>query len=217
MLHDLIEFWFHFLETWGYLGVFILMALESTIVPIPSELVVPPAAFWAAQGRLDISGVIIAATAGSYFGSAVSYLFFQAVGPRFIHRYGKYLRLSPIKIKSSQVWIEEYGTAGIFFARLLPVVRHVISIPAGFFNMNFTKFSVATILGSAIWCSILAFFGKATLGSHPDLLNSPEDMISAIKADLIWFIVGAVILLILFIGSKAFQKRQMRHKTLTKG
>ena len=130
-MHHLLEVWFSWVENWGYLGIFLLMALESSIVPVPSEVVMPPAAYFAAQGQLSMVGVILAGTAGSYFGSAVSYWLSKWLGLPVIRRFGKYGFLKPEKIDAATAWVQRYGAGGVFFARLLPVVRHLISIPAG--------------------------------------------------------------------------------------
>lgn len=199
MLHDLIKIWFEWVSDWGYWGVFILMALESTIVPVPSELVMPPAAYWAAQGRMSFWGVVAAGTLGSYFGSAVSYIFFRWVGVAFTEKYARYALLTPQKIRLAQKWAEEFGPFGIFLARLMPVVRHLISIPAGFLKMSFIPFSVATFLGAGFWCWVLAWFGQKTIGQHPELLNSPETMIAALKKELFWFVSAIVLFAILYV------------------
>ncbi len=199
MFHELIQMWFGWVRDWGYFGVFFLMALESTIVPIPSEVVMPPAAYWASQGRMTFSGVVIAGTLGSYFGSAVSYWFFRWVSTPFLERYGRFLLLSPLKVKKAEDWINGYGPFGVFMARLLPVVRHLISIPAGILKMDFLPFSIATLTGAGIWCWILAWFGQKTLGANPALLDSPEEMVKTMKASLSWFALAIFIMFVLYI------------------
>jgi membrane protein DedA with SNARE-associated domain len=92
MLHHLLQTWFQWVELGGYWGVFILMAMESSIIPVPSEIVMPPAAFWAAQGRMDFVGVILAGTAGSYFGSVLSYFASRWLSESLLTRYGKFFR-----------------------------------------------------------------------------------------------------------------------------
>src|SRR4051812_26213151 len=155
MLHEWIRIWFGCVEHWGYLGVFVLMAMESSIVPVPSEIVMPPAAFWAAQGRMSFAGVVLAGTLGSYFGSLVSYWLSRWVGVPVVRRYGKYVLLSAAQLKLAESWVHRFGNPGIFAARLLPVVRHLISIPAGVLRMSFARFSVATVLGAGLWCTVL--------------------------------------------------------------
>ena len=184
-MHDLLKFWFELTRDWGYVGVFILMACESSILPLPSEVVIPPAAFWAAQGRLSFGGVLAAAIAGSYAGSLLSYWLARAIGLGWIPRFGKYLLLDEKKIIFASRWAEHYGVWGVFFARLLPGVRHLISLPAGFLRMDLAKFSGSTLVGASIWCWVLAVFGQKVLGAHPELLNSPTEMLLAVKHEML--------------------------------
>jgi membrane protein DedA with SNARE-associated domain len=199
MFHELIKIWFGWVEHWGYFGVFLLMALESTIIPVPSELVIPPAAYWATQGKMTLGGVVVAGTLGSYFGSALSYLFFRWASYEFIEKHGRLIRLDTAKVKKAEHWINRYGAFGVFMARLLPVVRHLISIPAGILKMRFSLFSAVTLLGSGTWCLVLAWFGAKTLGAHPALLTSPEEMMKTVKSSLSWFIIAAFVLLALYL------------------
>ena len=191
-MHDLLELWFSWVLNWGYLGIIILMAMESSIFPVPSEVVMPPAAFLAAQGHLDFTGVVVAGTVGSYLGSAITYWVARGVGRPFLLRYGKYFLVSPEKLARSEVWLARYEAGGVFFARLLPVMRHLISIPAGIVRMNFWLFSVVTTVGSAIWCYILAVLGDRAYRKEPRLLESPERMVEYMKADSL-LIVGIVV------------------------
>lgn len=193
MLHELIRIWFGWVENWGYAGVFILMALESTIVPVPSEIVMPPAAFWAAQGKMSFWGVVLAGTGGSLFGSVINYYVSRWIGEPFLRRYGKYMMLPEEKLEMARRWVTDYGVAGIFAARLLPVVRHLISIPAGILQMSIIPFCVATTVGAGLWCTVLAWFGQEVIGGNPELLQSPEAMMRVIKAKLLWFVVAVVL------------------------
>jgi membrane protein DedA with SNARE-associated domain len=210
MFHELIRVWFGWVENWGYWGVFALMAMESTVIPVPSEIVMPPAAYWAAQGRMSFEGVILAGTLGSYVGSAINYWVSQWIGLPFLNRYGKYFLVSPDKLQLGHQWVERYGAAGIFSSRLLPVVRHLISIPAGILKMPFGSFSLATILGSGIWCTVLSWFGKEVIGSSPELLESPEAMSKVIKAKLLWFVAGVVGFCALYFLMIAMKKRSIK-------
>src|SRR5258708_24222582 len=97
-MHQLLSVWFHWVDVWGYAGVFILMALESSIIPVPSEVVMPPAAFWAAQGRMNFGLVVLAGTLGSYVGSVANYFVFQWIGLPAAKRYGRYVLISPAKL-----------------------------------------------------------------------------------------------------------------------
>lgn len=207
MLHELLRTWFLWVEQWGYWGVFILMAMESSIIPVPSEIVMPPAAYWAAQGRMDFWGVVVAGTLGSLFGSLVMYGVSQALGRPIITRYGKYFFFSDEKIAAAETFIARHGLVGIFVARLLPVFRHLISIPAGIFKMRVLPFSLVTVTGAGIWCTILAWFGKAVIGDRPDLLQSPDELVHAMKAKLIWFVAAILVFGVLYAVVVRLQKK----------
>ena len=207
MIHELLTTWFHWVEVWGYTGIFFLMAMESSIIPVPSEIVMPPAAFWAAQGRFSLAGVILAGTAGSYFGSIVSYWISSWIGQPFLDKYGKFIFLPPQKLIMAENWVKRYGASGIFIARLLPVIRHLISIPAGVLKMPYNRFSVATLLGAGLWCSILSWFGQEVIGGQPELLSSPEAMIHAIKAKMHWFAAAVFIMGVLYGLTLWFKKK----------
>jgi membrane protein DedA with SNARE-associated domain len=187
MMQELVRTWFHWVDAWGYLGVFLLMAMESSIIPVPSEVVMPPAAYWAAQGRMDFFGV-----------SVVSYFVSKWLGLPAVRRFGKFVLISPEKIDHAHAWIVRFGWGGVFFARLLPVVRHLVSIPAGILSMPFAKFSAATIAGAGLWCAVLAFFGREVIGDQPHLLDSPEMLIHAMKAKLFTILLGIVVLSIAY-------------------
>jgi len=198
MLHEWITTWFHWVEQWGYAGVFILMAMESSIFPVPSEVVMPPAAFWAAQGQMSFWGVVLAGTVGSWFGSAVTYLVARALGQPLVRKYGRFFLFSEDKLEFAERWVTQYGVMGIFVARLLPVVRHLISIPAGIFRMRFVPFSIVTTVGAGLWCTILSWFGKVVLGDRPELLQSPEAMVAVMKDKLSWFVVAVLVFALLY-------------------
>lgn len=209
MLHELITIWFQWVEQWGYWGVFLLMAMESSILPVPSEIVMPPAAFWASQGKMSFAGVVLAGTLGSWFGSAVSYFIARWLGKPFLNAFGKYLFMPPQKVALAESWIRDFGVSGVFISRLLPVVRHLISIPAGILKMPFGTFSLVTLVGAGLWCWILAWFGQVTIGQRPELLQSPEEMVHVMKDQLSYFVIAVVVLGVLY----AVARSRMRGKT----
>ena len=206
-IHHLLAVWMQFVLDWGYLGVFIMMVFESTAVPIPAEVVIPPAAFWAAQGRFNIAGVVLAATAGSWVGSAASYWIAWKLGRPLVEKYGRYVLMSPAKIEAADRWFEVYGSPGIFIARLLPGIRHLISIPAGLFRMNFRMFSLMTILGAGLFNAALAWFGMKVLGDQPALMKDPGAMIAVLKTKSHYLIGFAVAVGLLYWLMTWMQKR----------
>ena len=210
MLHSLIETWFHCVHDWGYMGVVVLMAMESSIFPVPSELVVPPAAILAAQdggGGMTFWGVVIAGTVGSYIGSAITYFVSLAVGRPLVMKYGKYFFMPPAKVERAERFMHRYEGGGVFFARLLPVMRHLISIPAGIIRMNFWKFSILTTVGAAIWCYVLAVLGlRVGQKLSPEQLDALKagqgvdisQLIGAVKHEALWVMVTIIVVCVLY-------------------
>lgn len=207
MFHQLFTTWMTFVQTHGYLGVFLLMAIESTVFPLPSEIVVPPAAYYAAQGQMSFWGVVLAAAFGSWFGASVSYFAARALGRPLILKYGRFAFLPEKKWLLAESWIQRYSTAGVFFARLLPVVRHLVSLPAGAARMPFLPFSITTLAGSFAWSFVLAWFGAQVLGGEPRLLQDPDALMHVLKAKLLWFIAAAAILFIAYVAVDLFGRR----------
>lgn len=197
-MHELIVTWFDWVRDWGYLGVLLLMAMESSILPVPSELVIPPAAYWASKGEhgMSLAGVVLVGTLGSYVGATVMYWVSRALGRPLVLRYGRFVRITPEKLERAERFLERYEKGGVFFARLLPVVRHLIGIPAGIVRMRLLPYSVWTIVGSAAWCTVLAWFGQQVLDE--ELLKDPEAMSRAIKSHMFGIVVGIVVLALLY-------------------
>ncbi len=171
LLHEFSDWYLSALSQGGYWLIAGLMALESTVVPIPSETIIPPAAYLAhTRGGLSLVGVVLSGTAGSWVGAALMYMAARRLGRPFVMRFGRYVALPPSKIELAEIWSARYGGAGVFFSRLLPVIRHLIGIPAGVLEWDFRWYSAATLAGSLLWCSVLAWLG-ATLGDHPELMR----------------------------------------------
>lgn len=198
MMHQLFIDWFHWVENWGYLGVIILMAMESSVIPVPSEIVIPPAAYLAAQpgSNMTLWGVVLAGTFGSWLGATASYWISRWAGRAIIVKFGGYFMISERKLEMAEHWVHRYEAGGIFFARLLPVVRHLISIPAGIIRMGFGVFSVMTIIGSAAWCCVLAWFGQKVI--TPAMMADPIQMVTELKHKSHLIIAGILVLCILY-------------------
>jgi membrane protein DedA with SNARE-associated domain len=207
-MHHLIQVWSEWVLTGGYLGIVVLMAMGSTPIPLPAELVVPPAAFLAAQGRLSLAGVILASTLGAYLGAAVMYWLSLWLGRPLVVEFGRFILFPPKKLEEAEHWLARYEAGGIFFARLLPGVRHFISIPAGIVRMNFKVFSVMTLLGSAISCSILAYLGVRAQRVAPDLLQDPEALVRFVRSQTKWILLVVVAFAALYVLSMWLSKRK---------
>lgn len=202
-MHQLMTTWFHWVEAWGYLGIILLMAMESSILPVPSELVIPPAAFWAVQQQnhgLSLTGVVLAGTLGSYIGAMAMYGVSRWLGRPLVLRYGRFVMVPPEKLEKAERFLARYEMGGVFFARLLPVIRHLIGIPAGIVRMPFGPYSAMTVIGSATWCAVLAWFGQAVLGSEPDLMRNPDALVHALKSKSLTIAAAVLVLAVLYIA-----------------
>jgi membrane protein DedA with SNARE-associated domain len=177
LIQSLNDWYSSQLDKWGYGAAVLLMFLESTIIPIPSEIIIPPAAYkaWSGDGLalfgnhyVGWPGEIIlvgAGALGSWLGAAVMYWATRLVGRPLVLRYGKYFLMPPDKIEGAERWAAHYGAFGIFASRLLPVVRHLIGIPAGIVRMNFVQYSLYTLVGAGVWTAVLCWLG-VTVGAQ---------------------------------------------------
>lgn len=149
------------LESLGYPGLVLLMALESMVAPVPSEAVMPFAGFLIVQGRFGWFGAVAFSSLGTMIGSIIGYQMGQYGGYPLVQRYGKYLLLNQEHLDMTVRWFERRGEMTIFLARFIPVVRHFISIPAGVARMKFSKFCLFTLIGGTLWNSFLLWVGVA--------------------------------------------------------
>jgi membrane protein DedA with SNARE-associated domain len=151
------------MESGGYAGIFLLMILESVFPPIPSELVIPLAGFAAARGDLNIIGVMIATTLGGLVGCIPWYLLGRMYGIRRLkklsEKYGRVVTLNSDDVEHAQAWFNRHGHLAVFFGRLMPTVRSLISVPAGIARMPFAPFMFYSFLGTSIWTMMLLFLG----------------------------------------------------------
>ncbi|HEY9167311.1 MAG TPA: DedA family protein [Candidatus Kryptonia bacterium] len=181
----------------GYAGVVLLMALESMVAPVPSEAVMPFAGFLIYEGNFTFHQVIFYSTLGSIIGSLLSYYAGRYGGRPFISRFGKYFLLNMHHLDLTEKFFGKYGDKTIFVSRFIPVVRHLISLPAGAGEMKITKFALYTTLGAAMWNSFLAYAGFR-LRSHWEEIRRYSQ------------VVDAVVVVILIAGVVYLVYRQMR-------
>lgn len=158
-MHELIDWLLTTMNSLGYPGIFILMAMESSIIPVPSELVMPPAGYLAHQGSMNIWLAILMGTVGSLVGAYANYFTAHYLGRPLVLKYGKYVWITEEKFVKVERFFLRHGEISTFIGRLLPVIRHLISIPAGIAGMNHFRFSLYTLVGAGIWCTILAWIG----------------------------------------------------------
>ena len=199
MFHEVVRWLVQVVGDLGYPGIFIMMALESTFVPIPSEAVMIPAGYLVEQGRMNFAISLIVGVAGGITGSYFNYYLALWLGRPFILKYGKYTGVSEKKFLKVDDYFKTHGEITIFVGRLIPVVRHLISFPAGLGRMNHAKFIAYTALGAAIWSAVLLGLGY--------LIGENEELIKRyLKQLTIILIVGCGLLVL---GYIYFRKRYL--------
>lgn len=197
-----------FAPTWGFVIIFLLMAIESSFIPFPSEVVMIPAGFLAYRGELTTGNAIldmflafVSGTAGSILGAYINYYLGLKLGRPFLHKYGKYFFLKEQALDRAEEVFREHGDITTFVCRLIPAIRQLISIPAGLAKMNFKRFTFFTALGAGIWGLILLFigygFGCATGDmSYPEMVEKGKNLI---HDNYIWILLALVILVVGYI------------------
>ena len=199
------------LSNLNYGTVFFLMLLESTVIPVPSELVVSPAAYHAAAGNLDISLVILFATLGADAGATINYLAGYYLGRPIIYRFanskwGKMCLLNQQKVEKSEKYFYDHGMVATITGRLLPGIRHLISIPAGLARMKFWQFLLYTTIGAGVWNCILAALGWYLHSVVPE--EQLNDKIMEYGEYIKYGIIGIVAVAALWFGAKWYLKRK---------
>jgi membrane protein DedA with SNARE-associated domain len=159
LIHELAQQLVDLIFDWGYLGIFIMMAIESSFIPFPSEIVLVPAGYLASKGEMSITYIMMSALSGSMVGAFVNYYLAFTLGRKFLLRYGKYFFISPEALQKMEHFFKKHGHISTFTGRLIPGIRQLISIPAGLAKMNILEFSVFTMLGAGIWALILTLLG----------------------------------------------------------
>ena len=193
ILKPVIDFVISFISGLGYPGIFLLMILESALIPIPSEIIMPFSGFLVSNGTFDPISVVLAGTFGNLVGSILTYYLGIKAGRAFILKYGKYILFKKSHLEFTEELFEKYGDKISFFCRLLPAVRTYISLPCGVGKANFVKFSIYTFLGSLIWNSMLTYVG-ILFGNNWKNIDKYAiylDIVAAcvIVGFIIWFIV----------------------------
>ncbi len=158
-MHEVVGFLVKVIGGLGYSGILLLMALESSFFPFPSEVVVPPAGYLAARGEMSLLLVVVVGVAGSLLGAVFNYWLAMRFGRPFFERYGRYLLVSQTSLEKADLFFERHGHISTFVGRLLPGIRQYISLPAGLTRMNLTLFCVFTALGAGVWVTVLALLG----------------------------------------------------------
>ncbi len=194
-----MDFLYSLLAKLNYTAVFILMTVESTVIPFPSEVVVPPAAYRAADGSLNVVLVVLVATLGADVGAIINYAAGYFLGRPVIYRFanskwGKMCLLNQEKVERSERYFDDHGIVATLTGRLIPGIRHLISIPAGLARMNYWKFLLYTTIGAGCWHAILAALGwyLHTIVPESQLNEKIEEYAEYIKIAIIALVVIAI-------------------------
>ena len=201
-MHALVTWLLVTIGTLGYPGIFLLMAMESSVIPVPSELVMPPAGYLAQQGQMNMAAVIICGTLGSLVGAYANYFAAHYLGRPLLLKYGKYVWITEEKFAKVETYFKDHGEISTFIGRLLPVVRHLISLPAGLAGMNHWKFSLYTLAGAGLWVTVLTFIGYF-IGAERELIMRYSHQA----------LIGAVVLSAAVISVYVWNHRRKKQKT----
>lgn len=167
MLHDIIDFIVSSVSSWGYVGIFVMMFLESSFFPFPSEVAMIPAGYLAHKGEMSLALAFISGTLGSLLGAIFNYYLCYFFGREIVLKYGKFVGITHEKMDKFEAFFNKHGEISTFNSRLIPGIRQYISLPAGLAKMNIFRFCLFTTLGAGIWCAVLLGVGYF-LDSNPD-------------------------------------------------
>ena len=202
MLKSVVEFVQHIVQSMGYPGLFILIMLESTLVPIPSELVMPFAGYLAHTGEFSLPVILIINSVAALVGSGLCYWIGVAGGKPLLLKYGKFIGVRRKDIERTESYFSRHGKATILIGRFLPVVRHIISIPAGIARMPLPGFFLQTFIGSTIWGTVLILIGYE-LGNWATIAE---------KLKHVDLLIGVAILMVLLALGIRFVLRRRREQ-----
>jgi len=214
ILTPIIEFFIRATDSFGYIGIFILAAIESSFLPIPIELTIIPAGVLVARGEMSAVLVLLFAVFGALTGALINYTISlhlgRAVVNKLVNRYGKFFFLDEKSIGKAENYFDKHGSITTFTGRLIPVIRHLISIPAGFARMNLLKFCIYTVLGAGLWISILIYLGY----TFQDNISSIDNYLNIITFILIIFSLILVIIYMIFKRANNYNHKNLSKKNI---
>ena len=191
-MHAFLNWLIDTIGTVGYPGIVLLMFIESTFIPLPSELVIPPAGYLISQNQMSWAGVILSGTVGSVLGALFNYAIAVFFGRPFILKYGKYFGVSQNHFEKGETFFLKHGHISTFIGRLILGVRHYISFPAGLCRMNLLEFSFFTAFGAGVWVWVLAYIGYF-------VGNNKEKILEVSRQWSVYVIIGCVLLILAYI------------------
>jgi len=198
-----------YMQNTSYLTIFLLMMIESTVLPMPSELVIPPAAYLAAKGDLNIFLVVLSGTSGALVGSLINYVISFTLGRKIIYaladtRWAHLILINREKVEKAETFFVKNGKSSTLIGRLVPGVRHLISIPAGLARMPIQTFMLWTFIGAGIWNIILSALGY--------FFYSQQDLLEKYYSELKWAVLGIGVGFAIFLVVKTVRKRNLKAK-----
>ena len=198
MLRELAQDLVDLIFDWGYLGIFLLMTVESSFIPFPSEIILIPAGYLASQGEMRFDMIMASALGGSMLGAFINYYLALTLGRKILSKYGKYFFIKESALDKMDSYFEKHGHISTFIGRLIPGIRQLISIPAGLSRMNLAVFSMYTALGAGLWALILVMLGYF-IGENQELIDTYLKQI-----------IIAILLILVLLGSWYYsvQKRK---------
>lgn len=199
-MYEILEFLIHVVEFLGYPGLFIMTFVESTFVPIPSEITLIPAGYLVQKGEMNFLAVWFVSVMGTLGGSLFNYYIAYNFGRRFLIRYGKYMFMKPETLDKIERFFKKHGAISLFTGRLLPGIKHFISFPAGLAKVDLKTFVLFTSLGGAIWCFLLIYIGY--------LVGENEDQIAYYVRHLKEFLVLFVIVIVAAYAFVRYRKKK---------
>ena len=215
MLETLIHWLTETIFRLGYPGITLLMALESSFFPFPSEVVLPPAGYLAAQGRMNAWLAFGSGLLGSLIGALFNYYLAVALGRPLLHKYHRFLLMRESSLDRAEAFFRQHGEISTFVGRLVPVIRQLISLPAGLARMRIDRFALYTALGAGMWCAVLTYIGWY-VGRHSDvvtgvdaLLESPEIREYSSQVAM-WLVPLLVLLIVVYV--LLYRWRRNRHR-----
>lgn len=171
MIHEYAQLLVDLIFDWGYSGIFIMMAIESSFIPFPSEIVLIPAGYLASQGEMNVFLILLSALGGSLVGAFINYYLALTLGRKILLKYGKYFFIKESTLLKMEEYFSKHGHISTFTGRLIPGIRQLISVPAGLARMNIIEFSLFTSLGAGIWALVLTLLGYF-IGENQELINT---------------------------------------------
>lgn len=205
LFERLSEIFTSIIASTGYFGIFLLMALESMVAPVPSELVMPFAGFLVADGALNLWLVIIVSSAASVAGSLISYSIAFFGGKELINRFGRFVFLDKEELEWTGLWFKNRGSITILLSRFIPVVRHLISIPAGLSRMGIAQFTIYTFIGATAWNTILLVLGMQ--------LRERWELVHGYSRQLDILVAVFLVLAVLYIIYKHVKRHRKAYRT----